>query len=67
MPEFGIQCGLGVVASLPNPIRNSSDATRTKNVVTKAETEAKRHLESIAREQCEPDLLAAFWEIDWHE
>lgn len=51
MPEFGIQCGLGVVASLPNPIRNSSDATRTKNVVTKAETEAKRHLESIAREQ----------------
>ncbi len=48
--EFGTQFGQGGVAGLPNPSMNSSDATRT-NVVTKAEAEAKRNLECIAREQ----------------
>jgi hypothetical protein len=51
MPECGMQCGLGEVAGLPYPRPNSSDATGTRNVATKAEAEVKRNLECIAREQ----------------
>ena len=51
MPECGMQCGLGGVAGLPNPRPNSSDATGTKTMLTKAEVEAKRNLEGIARQQ----------------
>mmetsp|Transcript_5548 Transcript_5548/g.8128 ORF Transcript_5548/g.8128 Transcript_5548/m.8128 type:complete len:442 (+) Transcript_5548:233-1558(+) len=54
LPEFGIQCGLiGMAGPPPHPhsLPPSSTATRTTDEVTAAEAEAKRNLESIAREQ----------------
>jgi len=54
LPEFGIQCGLiGMAGPPPHPhsLPASSTATRTTDEVTAAEAEAKRNLESIAREQ----------------
>jgi len=54
LPEFGIQCGLiGMAGPPPHPhsLPASSTATRTTDEVAAAEAEAKRNLESIAREQ----------------
>jgi len=55
LPEFGIQCGLiGMAGPPPHPhsLPASSTATRTtSDEVTAADAEAKRNLESIAREQ----------------
>ena len=55
LPEFGIQCGLiGMAGPPPHPhsLPASSTATRTTDSeVTAADAEAKRNLESIAREQ----------------
>eukprot|EP00985_Skeletonema_marinoi_P002595 scaffold1065_cov128-Skeletonema_marinoi.AAC.7 len=54
LPEFGIQCGLiGMAGPPPHPhsLPASSTATRTTDEVTAADAEAKRNLESIAREQ----------------
>lgn len=52
MPELRIQSGLGGVAGLPKPVRNSSNATRATNndEMTKEEANTKRYFE-VAREK----------------